>query len=77
MWFRVSPAGEIRIEAKVAPRVIPGTVSIPQGAWHKADMDGDKVDEGGCVNTLTHVQTYADGQGQRCTHSMIVQVAKA
>ena len=40
-------------------------------------MNGDKVDEGGCVNTLTHVQTYAAGQGQRHAHSMIVQIAKA
>lgn len=71
-----SPAGEVRIEAKVTPRVIPGTVMIPQGAWHKADMNGDKVDEGGCVNTLTTYKPtpLAKGNG---THSMIVQVAKA
>lgn len=71
-----SPAGEIRIEAKVTPRIIPGTVGIPQGAWHAADMDGDKVDKGGCVNTLTtyHPTALAKGNG---THSMIVQVAKA
>lgn len=71
-----SPAGEIRIEAKVTPRIIPGTVGIPQGAWHKADMNGDKVDEGGCVNTLTTYKPtpLAKGNG---THSMIVQVAKA
>ena len=48
-----SPAGEIRIEARVTNRIIPGTIGIPQGAWHDADMNGDKVDHGGCINTLT------------------------
>ena len=24
-----------------------------QGAWHEANMSGDKIDHGGCVNTLT------------------------
>ncbi len=71
-----SPAGEVRIEAKVTPRIIPGTVGIPQGAWHKADMNGDKVDEGGCVNTLTTYKPTALAKGNG-THSMIVQVAKA
>lgn len=45
--------GEIRIEAKVTPRIIPGAVALPQGRWHNADMAGDKVDFGGCINTLT------------------------
>ena len=71
-----SPAGEIRIEAKVTPRIVPGTVGIPQGAWHNADMEGDRVDVGGCVNTLTTYKPtpLAKGNG---THTMIVQVAKA
>ena len=72
-----SPAGEIRIEAKVTPRIIPGTVGIPQGAWHKADMSGDKVDEGGCVNTLTTYKPTPLAKGNGPAHSMIVQVAKA
>ncbi len=71
-----SPVGEIRIEAKVTPRIIPGTIGIPQGAWHNADMSGDKVDKGGCINTLTAYKPtpYAKGNG---THSIIAQVAKA
>ena len=72
-----SPAGEIRIEAKVTPRIIPGTVGIPQGAWHKADMSGDKIDEGGCVNTLTTYKPTPLAKGNGPAHSMIVQVAKA
>ncbi len=71
-----SPAGEIRIEAKVTQRIIPGTVAIPQGAWHNADMSGDRIDTGGCINTLTtyHPSPLAKGDPQ---HSIIVQVAKA
>ena len=72
-----SPAGEIRIEAKVTPRIIPGTVGIPQGAWHKADMSGDRIDEGGCVNTLTTYKPTPLAKGNGTAHSMIVQVAKA
>ncbi len=72
-----SPAGEIRIEAKVTPRVIPGTVMIPQGAWHNADMFGDKVDKGGCVNTLTTYKPTPLAKGNGPAHSIIVQVAKA
>jgi len=72
-----SPAGEIRIEAKVTNRIIPGTVAVPQGSWHKADMDGDRVDEGGCVNTLCtyHPTPLAKGNGP--AHTYICEVAKA
>lgn len=72
-----SPAGEVRIEAKVTPRVIPGTIGIPQGAWHKASMDGDRIDEGGCVNTLTTYRPTPLAKGNGPAHSMIVQVTKA
>ena len=72
-----SPAGEVRIEARVTPRIIPGTVGIPQGAWHKADMAGDRVDEGACVNTLTTYKPSPYAKGNGTAHSMIVQVAKA
>ena len=36
--------GTIQCQALVTPRIVPGTVGIPQGAWHKADMFGDKID---------------------------------
>ena len=72
-----SPAGEVRIEAKVTERIIPGTVGIPQGAWHNANMDGDRVDTGGCVNTLTTYKPTPLAKGNGPAHSMIVQVAKA
>ena len=72
-----SPAGEIRIEAKVTPRIVPGTVAIPQGAWHKANMDGDRVDEGACVNTLTTYKPTPLAKGNGPAHSMIAEVTKA
>lgn len=72
-----SPAGEIRIEAKVTPRIIPGTIGIPQGAWHKANMNGDRVDEGACVNTLTTYRPTPLAKGNGPAHSIIAQVSKA
>ena len=72
-----SPTGEIRIEARVTSRIIPGTIGIPQGAWHKADMNGDKIDHGGCVNTLTKYRPTPLAKGNGPAHSIIAQVAKA
>ena len=72
-----SPAGEIRIEAKVTPRIIPGTIGIPQGAWHKADMSGDPRGRGACVNTLTTYRPTPYAKGNGPAHSIIAQVTKA
>ncbi len=72
-----SPAGEIRIEARVTNRIIPGTIGIPQGAWHDADMSGDKVDKGGCVNTSTTYVPTPIARGNGPSHSIIAEVAKA
>jgi anaerobic dimethyl sulfoxide reductase subunit A len=43
--------GELLIRAKVTERIIPGTVSIPQGAWYNPDKRG--LDRGACANVLT------------------------
>lgn len=72
-----SPDGEIRIEALVTSRIMPGVISVPQGSWHKADMYGDMVDEGGCVNTLTAYRPNALSRGNGPSNSIVVQVAKA
>jgi anaerobic selenocysteine-containing dehydrogenase len=45
--------GEVRIEAKVTPRIMPGVSAMGQGAWHDARMVGDRIDHGSCINTLT------------------------
>lgn len=72
-----SPAGTIQIEAKVTSRIIPGTIGIPQGSWHSADMSGDRVDKGACVNTLTTYRPTPLAKGNGPAHSMIVNVTKA
>ncbi|QCR35032.1 DmsA/YnfE/YnfF family dimethyl sulfoxide reductase [Nissabacter sp. SGAir0207] len=45
--------GDVRLVAKVTPRIMPGVTAMGQGAWHQANMQGDRVDHGGCINTLT------------------------
>ena len=68
--------GATELLAKVTNRVIPGTVCISQGAWHDADMNGDRVDKGGCINVLTtrRPSPLAKGNPQ---HTNICQVTKA
>ena len=75
--FVKSPVGKILIEARVTNRIIPGTVGIPQGAWHDADMDGDRIDRGGCINTLCTYRPTPLAKGNGPAHSIIVEVAKA
>ena len=60
--------GEIELLAKVTPRVVPGTVAVSQGAWHDADMAGDRVDKGGSINTLTTPASLAPVEGQPAAH---------
>ena len=43
--------GSLVLRCRVTPRIMPGVVDIPQGAWWKPDEDG--VDHGGNVNVLT------------------------
>lgn len=65
--------GEVRINAKVTPRIIPGVVALSEGAWHAPDSKG--VDHAGCVNVLTtqRPSPLAKGNPQ---HSNLVQIAK-
>ena len=53
--------GRMRIPALVTPRIAPGIVSVPQGAWYDPNTDG--IDEGGCINLLTkyHPSPLAKG----------------
>lgn len=66
--------GHVKLPAYVTPRIVPGVLSIPQGAWYSPGADG--VDQGGSVNTLTsHTPTaYSKGNGQ---HSVLAEIAKA
>ncbi|HMM19131.1 MAG TPA: molybdopterin-dependent oxidoreductase [Selenomonadales bacterium] len=65
--------GMIVIPAKVTPRIMPGVVAIPQGAWWNPDNGG--VDRRGNINTLTkyHPTPLAHGNPQ---HTNLVQVEK-
>jgi anaerobic dimethyl sulfoxide reductase subunit A len=51
--------GEMIIQARVTERIMPGVVSIPQGAWYTPDEKG--VDRGGCANVLTRNVTSPAG----------------
>jgi Tat-targeted selenate reductase subunit YnfE len=67
--------GEVHVEAKVTPRIMPGVVAMGQGAWHQADMSGDRVDHGACMNTLTthRPSPLAKGNPQ---HTNLIQIEK-
>jgi anaerobic dimethyl sulfoxide reductase subunit A len=43
--------GALVITCRVTPRIMPGVIDIPQGAWWSPGRDG--VDRGGNVNVLT------------------------
>jgi len=43
--------GSLFIDVKVTPRITPGVVGIPQGAWYTPDKEG--LDQRGSVNVLT------------------------
>ncbi|MBP2652030.1 MAG: dmsA 2 [Firmicutes bacterium] len=66
--------GEVELPAKVTPRIMPGVISIPQGAWWMPDADG--VDKRGCINTLTKYQPTPLAFGNP-THTNLVQMIKA
>ena len=66
--------GVVELPAKVTPRIIPGVVAIPQGAWYEPDSAG--VDTGGSANTLTAYRPSPLAKGNP-QHTNLVQVEKA
>lgn len=40
-----------------------GVVALPEGAWHDADMWGDRLDWGGCANTVSSDEPTAWSHG--------------
>ncbi|MEE4196263.1 MAG: DMSO/selenate family reductase complex A subunit [Bacteroidales bacterium] len=65
--------GKIRIPCRITPKIMPGVVNIPQGAWWNPDADG--VDRRGNINVLTSHQwtPLAYGNAQ---HTIMVEVKK-
>jgi Tat-targeted selenate reductase subunit YnfE len=49
--------------------------AMGQGAWHDANMDGDRIDRGACINTLTtqRPSPLAKGNPQ---HTNLVDIAR-
>ncbi len=76
-WVRIfNEIGETRLPAKITPRIMPGVLAMGQGAWLQANMFGNRVDHGGCVNAVTthRPSPLAKGNPQ---HSNLVQIEKA
>ena len=65
--------GQTRVRVKVTPRIMPGVLSLPQGAWHRSDKNG--VDQNGCINVLTSQRPSPVAKGNP-QHSNLVQVEK-
>jgi len=65
--------GSTAVQARVTPRIMPGVLSLPQGAWYLEGEGG--VDRNGCINILTsqHPSPVAKGNPQ---HTNWVQLEK-
>lgn len=64
--------GTVTLAAKITERIMPGVVSIDQGAWYNPDKN--RIDRGGCVNVLLKDE-HSPG-GAFCSNSALVQVAE-
>lgn len=65
--------GRLRIAAKVTPRIIPGTVAMPEGGWAMTNKEG--VDIGGCINRLTTIRPTALAKGNP-QHTNLVEIKR-
>lgn len=53
--------GQVEINARVTPRVMPGVVAMGQGAWYTPNAQG--IDQGGSINVLTSRQASPLARG--------------
>ncbi|MCI5825271.1 MAG: molybdopterin-dependent oxidoreductase [Arcanobacterium sp.] len=83
--FVYNDRGTVKVPAKVTPRIAPGVVSLPQGAWYNPRTDVKPpakanqkipVDIGGNTNTLSslHPSPLAHGNA---VHTVAVEIEKA
>lgn len=66
--------GVIMMPCRITPKIMPGVINIPQGAWYTPDKNG--VDTRGNINVLTSHRwsPLAFGNTQ---HTMMVEIQKA
>lgn len=65
--------GRTMVKAKVTPRMMPGVLSLPQGAWYAPDDNG--VDKNGSINILTSQRPSPLAKGNP-QHTNLVEVEK-
>lgn len=65
--------GEMVLRCRVTPRIMPGVVDVPQGAWWSPDADG--VDRRGAINVLTS-ERWTRLAHATAQHTAMVQVER-
>ena len=75
--------GRSQMTAKVTNRIMPGVVSVPQGAWYDPETRdgatiGDRavLDRGGCISVLTSSRPTPISKGNG-VHSNLCKIEKA
>ena len=71
--------GRSRMTAKVTNRIMPGVVSVPQGAWYDPVTrigDPSVLDLGGCISVLTSSRPTPISKGNG-VHSNLCKIEKA
>ena len=74
MVYVYNDRGRTKLPVKVTRRMMPGVVSVPQGAWYAPNAEG--VDEGGCINVLTAYRPSPLAKGNP-QHTNLVEIEKA